>query len=308
MRVRRSELTTPGSSRDMLAKAADSGADEVMLDLEDAVAPAEKAAARETVVDAVHEFDWGETTLAVRVNGLHTEYAFRDVLAVVEGAGAAIDTIILPKVRRAADVYALERMLGSLEDDVGIDDPIGVEVLIEETEAMQHVDEIAAASDRLEALIFGPGDYAAAQGVDVDAVGGEGSGYPGDLWHAARNAIVVAARSNDLDAIDGPFADFADPEGYRRECEWSRALGFVGKWAIHPSQVEIANEVYRPSDEAIERAQRIVEAMEAGREEGLGAVQVDGEMIDEATARRARVTLERARAIGLFDRASRQPD
>ncbi len=301
MRVRRSELTTPGSSREMMAKAADSAADEVMLDLEDAVAPNEKKAARTQIVDAIRELDWTDTTVAVRINGLETRYAYGDLLDVVEGAGEELDVIIVPKIERAADVYTVDTILGSLEADLGIDERIGIEVLIEETTAMQNVDEIAAASDRLEALIFGPGDYAAAQGVDVENVGGEGSGYPGDVWHAARNHIVVAARANGLDAIDGPFADFSDPDGYRRECEWSATLGFVGKWAIHPSQIAIANEVYAPSDAAIEQAQRIVEAMEAGQAEGRGAVEVDGEMVDEATLRRARGRLERARAMGLVE-------
>ena len=301
MRVRRSELTTPGSSREMMAKAAESAADEVMLDLEDAVAPDAKKPARGKIVDAVHDLDWSGKTIAVRINGLDTRWAYGDLLEVVEGAGEAIDVVIVPKIERAADVYAVETILGSLEADLGIEEEIGIEVLIEETEAMQRVDDIAAASDRLESLIFGPGDYSAAQGVDVDAVGGEDSDYPGDLWHYARNRIVVAARSNDLDAIDGPFADFGDPEGYRRECNRSRALGFVGKWAIHPSQIEIANEVYAPDPDAVERAERIVTEMEAAQAEGRGAVQVDGEMIDEATLRRARGTLERARAIGLVD-------
>jgi len=287
---------------EMMEKAAASDADEVMLDLEDAVAPSEKKAAREKIVDAVHEFDWSGKVVAVRINDLDTKYAYGDLHAVVEGAGQAIDVIIVPKIKRSDDVYMVDKLLGQLEADYGLAEDIGIEVLVEEVEALQNVDEIAAESDRLESLIFGPGDYSASQGVDLESMGSaENSPYPGDMWHYVRNRVVVAARANDIDAIDGPFGDFSDPEGYRTECVRSNTLGFVGKWAIHPSQIEIANDVYAPSEEQVERAQRVVEAMEQGAEEGLGAVQLDGEMLDEATARSARVTLDRARAIGMID-------
>lgn len=301
MRIRQTELTTPGSNTEMMEKAASSAADEVMLDLEDAVAPDEKKSSREKIINAIHGLDWAEKTVAMRINGLGTRYAHGDLIKVIEAAGDALDVVIVPKVKRAADVTAVDSLLDGLEADNEIASTIGIEVLIEETEAMQNVDEIAAASDRLEALIFGPGDYSAAQGVDLDKVGGSESGYPGDLWHSARNHIVVAARSNGLDAIDGPFSDFSDPDGYRRECEWSKALGFVGKWAIHPSQIEIANEVYAPDEADIERAEEIVDVMERGQDEGRGALQLDGEMIDDAVLRQAQTTLERARAIGLVD-------
>ena len=305
MRVRRSELTTPGSSLDMMEKAAASAADEVMLDLEDAVAPDEKAAARERIVRALDEFDWTEIVVAVRINGLDHPNSYRDLVDVVEAAGDSIDTIVVPKVRRPEDVYVVATLLDQMEDATGIADPIGIEVLIEETEGLQRVDDIAGASDRLEALIFGPGDYAAAQGVTVEHPGGQAAPdqYPGDIWHYARNRIVVAARANGLDAIDGPFADFLDPEGYRQECRWSQTLGFVGKWAIHPSQIEIANEEYRPDAAAVERAREIVEAMESGHESGHGAVQVDGEMLDKAVLRSARRTLARARHVGMVEDA-----
>lgn len=300
MRVRRSELTTPGSSPKMMRKAADSDADEVMLDLEDAVAPGAKADARGKVVDAINTFDWSGKVVAVRINGLDTRYAYGDLVEVVEGAGEDIDTIIVPKIGRAADVYVVETLLEQIEENVGIESSIGIEVLIEETEAVQNVDEIAASSDRLESLIFGPGDYSAAQGVNIQRIGGEGD-YPGDIWHYVRSSIVIAARSNGLDAIDGPFADFSDPDGYRRECVRSNVLGFVGKWAIHPSQISIANEEYAPTEEEVEHAERVVEAMEAGVDDGMGAVQLDGEMLDEASVRSARHTLERARDIGMIE-------
>jgi citrate lyase subunit beta/citryl-CoA lyase len=302
MRVRRSELTTPGSSMKMMEKAASSDADEVMLDLEDAVAPGEKKEARRKIVDGVHEYDWSGKVVAVRTNDLDSPNAHGDLAEVVEGAGDEIDVIIIPKIERAADVYMVDKLLGGMEADYNVDNTIGIEVLIEEVEALQNVDEIAAASDRLESLIFGPGDYSASQGVDLESIGSaDESQYPGDMWHYVRNQVVVAARANDIDAIDGPFGDFSDPEGYRTECVRSHTLGFVGKWAIHPSQIEIANEVYAPTEEQVERAQRVVETMEQGVEEGLGAVQLDGEMLDEATARSAQVTLERARAIGMVE-------
>jgi citrate lyase subunit beta/citryl-CoA lyase len=287
----------------MMEKAAASDADEVMLDLEDAVAPSEKEAARGKILEALETFDWSETVVAVRINDLGHPNAYRDLVEVVEGAGEHVDTIVVPKVKRAEDVYVVDTLLGQIEAATGIEEPIGIEVLIEEVEAMQNVDEIAAASDRLEALIFGPGDYSASQGVSIESIGGQATEeeYPGDVWHYARNRIVVAARSNGLDAIDGPFADFSDPDGYRNECVWSNTLGFVGKWAIHPSQIAIANEVYGPTEDEVEHAQAVVEAMEAGQAEGHGAVQFDGEMLDEAVLRGARRTLERARQIGMVD-------
>lgn len=301
MRLRRSELTTPGSSMKMMEKAAASDADEVMLDLEDAVAPSEKKDARGKIVEAVHEFDWSGTVVAVRINDLDTRYAHGDLVEVISGAGEAIDVIIVPKITVAADVYMVEKLLNGIEADEGIEEPLGIEVLIEETEAVQHVDEIAAASDRLESLIFGPGDYSASQGVNLEGIGPSEGRYPGDVWHYVRNRIVVAARSNGLAAIDGPFGDFSDPEGYREECVRSNTLGFVGKWAIHPSQIGIANNVYAPSEGEVEDAQAVVNAMDRGTQDGLGAVQVDGEMIDEASARSARRTLERARLVGMLD-------
>lgn len=303
MRVRRSELTTPGSSLNMMEKAAESPADEVMLDLEDAVAPEEKEDARSRIIEALKTFDWDDSVVAVRINALGHQNAYRDLIEVIEGAGENVDTVIVPKVTVPEDVYVVDTLLTQLEAATDLTESIGIEVLIEETEAVQHIDEIAAASDRLEALIFGPGDYAAAQGVSVDSAGGKAKegAYPGDVWHFVRSRIVVAARSNGLDAIDGPFADFDDPEGYREQCRWSRTLGFVGKWAIHPSQIEIANEVYQPTDDEITYAQRVVEVMEEGHESGYGAVQMDGEMLDEAVLRSARRTLERARTVGLVE-------
>jgi citrate lyase subunit beta/citryl-CoA lyase len=281
----------------MMRKSAASDADEVMLDLEDAVAPDEKEAARDRIVEAIHEFDWSDTLVAVRINGLNHPDAYGDLITVVEGAGGAIDTVTLPKLERPEDVYVVDTLLDRIEAKAGVTTSIGIEVLIEEVEALQQVDGIAAASDRLEALIVGFADYAASQGVDFD----DRTSYPGDIWHYVRNRTVVAARANGLDAIDGPYADISDPEGYRRECVRSRTLGFVGKWAIHPSQIGIANEVYAPNPEDVEHARRVVEAVEESQAEGRGVATLDGEMLDEASLRQARATLETARKIGMLD-------
>lgn len=298
MRLRRSELSTPGSSEKMLRKAATSEADLVFCDLEDSVAPAAKVEARGKVVHALTHYDWKPGTRAVRINSLDTAWAHRDILEIVEGAREALDVIIVPKVLAARDVWWVDRLLGSLEEELGLTKRIGLEVLIEEVEALIAVEEIAAASPRLEALIFGPGDYSASQGVRAGAVGGT-DGYPGDIWHYARNKIVVAARAARIDAVDGPFAAFGDPVGYRRQCELSGVLGFVGKWAIHPSQVELANEAYSPAPDEVERARRLAKAYAEAEEQGLGAITVDGDMVDVASIRILRNTIAKADLIGM---------
>ncbi|NMH96525.1 aldolase/citrate lyase family protein [Pseudonocardia acidicola] len=298
MRLRRSELSTPGSSEKMLAKAAASDADLVFCDLEDSVAPSEKVAARTKVVHALTTLDWKPATRAVRINSLETAWSHRDVIELVEGAREALDLIIVPKVLAGRDVWWVDRLLTQLEESLGMTKRIGIEVLIEEVEALINVEEIATASPRLEALIFGPGDYSASQGVRADAIGGAG-GYPGDIWHYARNKIVVAARAARIDAVDGPFAGFGDPDGYRRQCELSGSLGFVGKWAIHPSQIALANEAYSPTPEQVERARRLEKAYAEAENRGLGAVAVDGDMIDVASIRILRNTLAKADLIGM---------
>lgn len=303
MRVRRSGLTTPGSSHKMMKKAAESDADEVILDLEDSVVPDEKPAARGKIVDAIHELDWSDTVLAVRINDLETPYAYGDLIEVVEGAGEELDVIAVPKVTSVDDVSFVDTMLAQIEENEGFDNEIGIEVPIEEVEAVQNIDDIAASSDRLEALVFGPGDYSASQGVQLDSIGAHGDkgAYPGDIWHYVRNRIVVAARANGLDAIDGPYGDFSDPEGCREEAIRTKTIGFTGKWVIHPSQIEVVNDAFAPDEEKVERARKVVDAMERGVEGGHGAVQLDGEMLDEASVRAARNTLERARRIGMLD-------
>jgi len=259
VRLRRSELATPGSSRKMMEKAAASDADLVFLDLEDAVAPAQKEPARDHVVRALRELDWGKKLRAVRVNAADTRWAHDDVIALVEGAGVHLDLLILPKVKAPRDVWFFETLLEQLELKLGLGKRIGLEALIEEAAALARVEEIAASSPRLEALILGFGDLSASQGVRLALA----AGYPGDLWHYARARVVVAARAHGLDAIDGPFANYRDAEGYRREATWASTLGFVGKWAIHPSQIEIANDVFAPTEQEIALARRMCEAYEA---------------------------------------------
>ncbi|MDQ1395072.1 MAG: citrate lyase subunit beta / citryl-CoA lyase [Acidimicrobiaceae bacterium] len=298
-RLRRSELSTPGTSEKMMAKAAASEADLVFLDLEDAVAPNEKAAARAPIVAALNGLDWGSKVKAVRVNGVHTSWCHDDLIEIVAGAGAGLDVIIIPKVKAPRDVWFVDTLLTQLEDKLGLEPGrIGLELLIEETEALARVEEIAACSPRLEALILGVGDLSASQGIRVGHIGEVGDRYPGDMWHYARNRMIVAARANGLDAIDGPFANFRDPDGYRKEAGWAATLGAVGKWAIHPSQVALANEVFAPTAGEVERARAVVEAVRSAEAAGEGAANLGGTMIDAATARIFEAVLERAERTG----------
>jgi len=298
IRLRRSELATPGSSEKMIMKAAASDADLVFLDLEDAVAPSEKVAARVNVIRGLNGLAWGNTLRAVRVNGAHTQWAHQDVIEIVEAAGKNLDIIIVPKVKAPRDVWFFDTLLTQLEERLGLSRRIGLEVLIEETEALACVEDIAASCDRLEALILGVGDLAASQGIRVSHIGTQGGHYPGDMWHYARNRMIVAARANGLDPIDGPFANFRNADAYRQEAMWASTLGCVGKWAIHPSQVEIANEVYAPTADEIATARKMVDAYNASAEGGAGSAGLGGMMIDAATARIFETVLERARLTG----------
>ena len=299
-RLRRSELSTPGTSEKMMTKAAASDADLVYLDLEDAVAPSEKQGAREPIVSALTGLDWGTKTKAVRVNGTHTQWCHDDVTHVVSGAGAELDVIIVPKVKAPRDVWFVDTLVSQLELELGLEPGrIGIEVLIEETEALARVEEIAGCCPRLEALILGVGDLSASQGIRTGHIGDSADRYPGDMWHYARNRMIVAARANGLDAIDGPYANFRNPDAYRREAMWAATLGAVGKWAIHPSQVPIANEVFAPTEAEIEQARAVVDAVRKAEAGGEGAANLNGMMIDAATARIFEVVLERAEQAGL---------
>jgi len=294
IRLRRSELSTPASNPKMIEKAAASDADLVFLDLEDAVAPAQKVPSRDNVVRALRELDWGKKLRAVRVNGAHTEWAYGDVIHVVEGAGERLDLLILPKVKAPRDVWFFETLLDQIEKKLRLKKRIGLEALVEETEALARIEEIAGCSPRLEALILGFGDLSASQGVRLGMV----RGYPGDFWHYARARVVVAARAHGIDAIDGPFANFRDPDGYRHEATLASTLGFVGKWAIHPSQIELANDVFAPTAEEIAMARQMIDAYRAAQSGGEGAAGVSGVLIDAATARIFEAVLERARLSG----------
>lgn len=297
-RLRRCQLSVPGSSEKMMTKAAAMGVDFVFLDLEDAVAPSEKRPARRKIIDALNGLDWGRTTRCVRVNDLTTEYAYEDIIEVVEGAGRNLDVIMLPKAMSAADVQFVDKLLSMMEKKLGLPHRIGIDVLIEEVEAMMNVEAIAASTPRLECLIFGMGDYSASQGVSMRDIGGSG-GYPGDIWHYQRQRLTIAARANKLDAVDGPFADFRSPETYREEARRAMILGMVGKWAIHPSQVALAQEVFSPIADDVASARDMMRAYEEALAQGLGAVQYEGKMIDIASVRIVRNLVQRADLIGM---------
>jgi citrate lyase subunit beta/citryl-CoA lyase len=234
----------------------------------------------------------------VRINDLTTEYAYEDIIEVVEGAGDKLDLIMLPKALGAADIQFVDKLLTMMEKKLGLGRRIGIDVLIEEVEGLQQVDAIAAASPRLECLIFGMGDYSASQGVSLQDIGGP-TGYPGDIWHYQRQRITVAARCNRIEAVDGPFANFKDPQTYEQECRRAMTLGMVGKWAIHPSQVEIAQRVFSPQKDDVARARQMMKAYDEALAQGLGAVQFEGKMIDIASIRIVRNLVERADLIGM---------
>jgi len=297
-RRRRSQLAVPGSDDKKMAKAAQSRADHVFLDLEDAVAPSAKKAARQQIVTALTTLDWSNKVRCVRINDLETKYAYGDIIEVVAGAREHLDVLMIPKVKRAADVIWVDILLSQLEADLELDKQIGIEVLIEEVEAMMRVEEIAFASPRLEALIFGMGDYSASQGIDVRAIGGATS-YPGDLWHYQRNKMVIAARAAGIDPIDGPFGNFKNEAGYREECKRALTLGCVGKWAIHPAQIEPALEIFTPDPADVVRARKMDEAYAEAEAAGIGAIQVDGVLVDAASVRIQRNIVRRANLVGV---------
>jgi citrate lyase subunit beta / citryl-CoA lyase len=298
VRLRRSELSVPASNPKMMEKAVASPADLVFLDLEDAVAPAQKPAARKNAIAALRELDWGKKVRAVRVNGADTQWAHDDVIEVVEGAGAKLDIIIIPKPKAARDVWFFDTLLTQLEMKLGLQNRIGLEALIEESAALSRVEEIAGASPRLEALILGFGDLSASQGVRLGIASDPALRYPGDIWHHARVRMISACRANGIDAIDGPFGNFRDSEGYRREATWAATLGAVGKWAIHPSQIELANDVFAPTPQEIENARKMSDAYQAATREGAGAAGAGGMLVDAVAVRIFEGVLERARLTG----------
>jgi citrate lyase subunit beta / citryl-CoA lyase len=300
IRPRRTTLAVPGSSQRFLAKAAGLAADEVFLDLEDAVAPSAKAAARDLVAVAL-QGEWAARVKAVRINDASTGWAYRDVAGVVERAGSSLDVIVLPKVTGARDIGWLDLLLGQIEQSVGLPaGRIGIEAQIEDAAGLAAVDEIAAASDRLEALVFGPADFMASLGMRSLTVGVQPAAYAGgDAFHYAHMRILVAARANGLQAIDGPYAAIDDLDGLRRGAASAAALGYDGKWVIHPSQIDTVNAEFSPSQAEYDRAELLIEAYDYYTGRGLGAATLDGEMIDEASRKLALVAAARGRAAGL---------
>ena len=299
-RVQRSELAVPASNFEMIKKALTSDADYVFLDLEDAVAPGDKPQARKNAIEALNSLDWKASgkTISVRINGLDTHYMYRDVVDVVEQAGKHLDTILVPKVGVPADLYAVDMMVTQIEEAVGIKHRIGLEALIETAIGMANVEDIAAArGTRLEAMHFGVADYAASNRARTVNIGGLNPDYPGDQWHAAISRMTVACRAYGLRPIDGPFGDFKDPDGYLLAAKRAAALGVEGKWAIHPSQIKLANDVFSPPPAEIEKAQRILEELDKAAHEGRGVASLDGRMIDAASARMAENVVRAADAI-----------
>lgn len=295
--LRRSELATPATNERMFAKAAASDADLVFLDLEDAVAPALREQARGQAVRALNDLDWGRTARAVRINGISTKWAYGDIIEVVTGARDNLDTIIVPKATASRDVWWVDVLLTQLEQNLGLRKRIRLEVLIEDVAGVAHAEQIATASDRLDAVIFGAGDLSVSQQARVDTNFQPREPYPGDFWYYARMRVLTAARLAGILAIDAPYPDFRDPEGYESDARAAAALGFDGKWAIHPSQIGIANRVYRPTAEEVDRARRNLDAYRAAESGGLGATSVNGQLVDAAHVKLAERVLAQHAAI-----------
>lgn len=311
-RLQRSMLAVPGSNLRALEKAPELPADVVFLDCEDAVAPDEKDLARNNIIQALNDIDWGNKTLSVRINGLDTEYMYKDVVEIVENC-PRLDMILIPKVGVAADMYALDMLVTQIELAKKRDKHLGFEALIETALGMTNVEAIAQSSKRLEAMSFGVADYAASTRARTTVIGGVNPDYGvltdkdssgkrefhwDDMWHYAQARMGVVCRAYGLRPIDGPFGDFQDPDGYSAAAKRVAILGYEGKWAIHPSQIELANQVFSPSDDEVNKAQRIMEAMAEAKAEGKGAVSLDGRLIDIASIKMAENLLQKAAQIG----------
>jgi malyl-CoA/(S)-citramalyl-CoA lyase len=311
-RLHRSELAVPGSNPKMLEKAPELGADLVFLDLEDAVAPADKEQARRNVIQALNQCDWSGCSVSVRINGLDTHYCYRDVVDVVEQAGDKLDTLLIPKVGQPSDILFVSTLLEQIEAAKGWK-PINIHVLIETAMGMANVERIAAACpERLEAMVFGVADYAASVQARTTQMGGANPQYGvladadeagarafhwGDQWHFAMSRMIVACRAHGLRPIDGPYGNISDPDGFLNVARSFAALGGEGKWAIHPSQIELANQVFTPAEQEVTRARRILEALEAAAAEGRGAVSLNGRMIDAASIRQAEMLIGKVEQI-----------
>ena len=305
-RLNRCQLFGPGSRTQLFEKMAASAADVINLDLEDSVAPDDKEQARKNVIQAIGDVDWGTKTLSVRINGLDTGWWYRDVVDLLEQASDRIDQIMIPKVGNAMDLYAVDALVTGIEKARGRTKPIAFEVIIESAAGISHVEEIAAATSRLQAMSLGAADFAASMGMATTGIGGtqenyymarEGQKYWSDPWHWAQAAIVAACRTHGVLPVDGPFGDFSDQDGFRAQALRSATLGMVGKWAIHPSQVALANEVFSPSEAAVGEAREILAAMDAAQKSGAGAAVYKGRLVDIASIRQAQVIVRQAELI-----------
>lgn len=305
-RPNRCQLFGPGSRPAIFEKMAASAADVINLDLEDSVAPSDKPEARKNIIQAISDIDWGNKHLSVRINGLDTPYWYRDVVDLLENAADRLDQIMIPKVGNASDLYAVDALVSAIETSKGRKKRISFEVIIETAAGIAHVEEIAAASPRLQAMSLGAADFAASMGMQTTGIGGtqenyymfrEGQKYWSDPWHWAQTAIVAACRTHGVLPVDGPFGDFSDDEGFRAQALRSATLGMVGKWAIHPKQVSLANEVFTPSAEAVAEAREILEAMDEAQKTGAGAAVYKGRLVDIASVRQAEVIVRQAEMI-----------
>ncbi|WP_281995538.1 L-malyl-CoA/beta-methylmalyl-CoA lyase [Ruegeria faecimaris] len=305
-RPNRCQLFGPGSNTKLFPKMAASAADVINLDLEDSVAPSDKDTARANVIEALNTLDWSTKYMSVRINGLDTPYWYRDVVDVMEQAGDRLDQIMIPKVGCAADVYAVDALVTAIERAKGRTKPISFEVIIESAAGLAHVEEIAASSPRMQAMSLGAADFAASMGMQTTGIGGtqenyymlrEGEKHWSDPWHWAQAAIVAACRTHGVLPVDGPFGDFSDDEGYIAQAKRSATLGMVGKWAIHPKQIALANQVFTPSDEAVSEASEILAAMEQAKANGEGATVYKGRLVDIASIKQAEVIVAQAELI-----------
>ena len=305
-RPNRCQLFGPGSNTKLFAKMAASEADVINLDLEDSVAPADKDVARANVIEAINSVDWGNKTISVRINGLDTPFWYRDVVDLLEQAGPRLDQIMIPKVGCAEDVYAVDALVTAIERAKGRAKPVSFEVIIESAAGLAHVEAIAASSPRMQAMSLGAADFAASMGMQTTGIGGtqedyymlhEGAKYWSDPWHWAQTAIVAACRTHGLLPVDGPFGDFSDDEGYIAQAKRSATLGMVGKWAIHPKQIVLANQVFTPSEAKVAEAREILAAMEEAKASGAGAAVYKGRLVDIASMKQAEVIVKQAELI-----------
>ena len=303
MKLRRSTLSVPGHIEKMHVKASQRDVDVIMLDLEDSVPVEAKVSARARAIQSIHALDWQDTAVTVRINGLDTHFGYRDLLEVAEAAGPRIEAVVVPKVNHPGDIHFVCRMLDGIEAAKGFSNRINIEAIIESAQGLEQVSQIANASDRLITLVFGIVDYSASIGARLVSISGHGEKeeeiYPGHRWNFEMSRIVMAAKAHGLLAIDAPYGNFKDPAGLQRSAALACALGYDGKWAIHPDQIDIINQVFSPSKEDVDRAIKVLAAHEEAQEKGLGAVAVEGRMVDQATVRLARQLYEQAKHLKL---------